>query len=139
MEHCIPYHENTSQQVDLAFNVGFMIYFLIRVSNTIILKIICGSQALLDISENDFSDLISNVKRSGMKMRNVRKNVEFWDIKINRQENFCQAQIQLSAQLKAELIFFPLEPASQPPTCESLTISHRYFCKHSESRYPMSA
>ena len=31
VEHCIPYHENTSQQVDLAFNVGFMIYFLIRV------------------------------------------------------------------------------------------------------------
>jgi len=30
VEHCIPYHENTSQQVDLAFNVGFMIYFLIR-------------------------------------------------------------------------------------------------------------
>ena len=32
VEHCIPYHENTSQQVDLAFNVGFMIYFLIRVT-----------------------------------------------------------------------------------------------------------
>ena len=32
VEHCVPYHENTSQQVDLAFNVGFMIYFLIRVS-----------------------------------------------------------------------------------------------------------
>ena len=32
VEHCIPYSENTSQQVDLAFNVGFMIYFLIRVS-----------------------------------------------------------------------------------------------------------
>jgi len=30
VEHCVPYHENTSQQVDLAFNVGFMIYFLIR-------------------------------------------------------------------------------------------------------------
>ena len=32
VEYCIPYKENTSQQVDLAFNVGFMIYFLIRVS-----------------------------------------------------------------------------------------------------------
>ena len=31
VEHCIPYYKNTSQQVDLAFNVGFMVYFLIRV------------------------------------------------------------------------------------------------------------
>jgi len=30
VEHCIPYYKNTSQQVDLAFNVGFMVYFLIR-------------------------------------------------------------------------------------------------------------
>ena len=35
VEHCLPYIENTSQQVDLAFNVGFMIYFLIRVSNSV--------------------------------------------------------------------------------------------------------
>lgn len=38
VEHCVPYHENTSQQVDLAFNVGFMIYFLIRVSSSKVQK-----------------------------------------------------------------------------------------------------
>ena len=27
---------------------------------------------------------------------------------------FCQAQLQLSAQLKAELVLFPLAPAAQP-------------------------
>ena len=37
VEHCVPYHENTSQQVDLAFNVGFMIYFLIRVNHMFII------------------------------------------------------------------------------------------------------
>ena len=28
---------------------------------------------------------------------------------------FCQAQLQLSAQLKAELALFPLDPATHPP------------------------
>ena len=36
VEHCIPYYKNTSQQVDLAFNVGFMVYFLIRVRCTFV-------------------------------------------------------------------------------------------------------
>jgi potassium large conductance calcium-activated channel subfamily M alpha protein 1 len=30
IEHCVPYEKNLSQQVDLAFNVGFMVYFFIR-------------------------------------------------------------------------------------------------------------
>lgn len=30
VEHCVRYSDNISQQIDMAFNVGFMIYFLIR-------------------------------------------------------------------------------------------------------------
>ena len=29
--------------------------------------------------------------------------------------SYCQAQLQLSAQLKAELVLFPLDPATHPP------------------------
>ena len=32
VEQCIPWVENTSQQIDLAFNIFFMVYFFIRVS-----------------------------------------------------------------------------------------------------------
>ena len=31
VEHCVRFSDNASQIVDMAFNVGFMIYFLIRV------------------------------------------------------------------------------------------------------------
>lgn len=30
VEHCLTFYSNTSQKVDMAFNIGFMIYFLIR-------------------------------------------------------------------------------------------------------------
>ena len=30
VEQCIPWVENTSQQIDLAFNIFFMVYFFIR-------------------------------------------------------------------------------------------------------------
>ena len=43
----------------------------------------------------------------------------------------CQAQLQLSAQLKAELVLFPLDPATHPPTRESLFLSPSYSYKHS--------
>jgi potassium large conductance calcium-activated channel subfamily M alpha protein 1 len=32
VEQCIPWAENTTQQIDLAFNIFFMVYFFIRVS-----------------------------------------------------------------------------------------------------------
>ena len=32
VEQCVPWVENTSQQIDLAFNIFFMVYFFIRVS-----------------------------------------------------------------------------------------------------------
>ena len=32
VETCIPWMENTTQQIDLAFNIFFMVYFFIRVS-----------------------------------------------------------------------------------------------------------
>ena len=41
----------------------------------------------------------------------------------------CQAQLQLSAQLKAELALFPLDQAT--PTRESLFLSSSYSNKHS--------
>ena len=31
METCVPWAENTTQQIDLAFNIFFMVYFFIRV------------------------------------------------------------------------------------------------------------
>ena len=31
MEQCVPWKENTTQQIDLAFNIFFMVYFFIRV------------------------------------------------------------------------------------------------------------
>ena len=31
VEQCIPWAENTTQQIDLAFNIFFMVYFFIRV------------------------------------------------------------------------------------------------------------
>ena len=43
----------------------------------------------------------------------------------------CQAQLKLSAQLKAELVLFPLAPATHPPTRESLFLSSSYSKKHS--------
>ena len=32
VESCVPWAENTTQQIDLAFNIFFMVYFFIRVS-----------------------------------------------------------------------------------------------------------
>ena len=32
VEKCIPWSENITQQIDLAFNIFFMVYFFIRVS-----------------------------------------------------------------------------------------------------------
>ena len=32
METCTPWKENTTQQIDLAFNIFFMVYFFVRVS-----------------------------------------------------------------------------------------------------------
>ena len=52
MEHCVPYHENTSQQVDLAFNVGFMIYFLIRVG-------LCAANLLISLLPAIFSQFVA--------------------------------------------------------------------------------
>ena len=37
VEQCIPWAENTTQQIDLAFNIFFMVYFFIRVSFFILL------------------------------------------------------------------------------------------------------
>ena len=34
VEKCIPWSENITQQIDLAFNIFFMVYFFIRVSTT---------------------------------------------------------------------------------------------------------
>ena len=34
VEKCIPWSENLTQQIDLAFNIFFMVYFFIRVSTT---------------------------------------------------------------------------------------------------------
>ena len=31
VETCVPWAENTTQQIDLAFNIFFMVYFFIRV------------------------------------------------------------------------------------------------------------
>ena len=31
VEQCVPWKENTTQQIDLAFNIFFMVYFFIRV------------------------------------------------------------------------------------------------------------
>ena len=31
VENCIPWNKNTTQQIDLAFNIFFMVYFFIRV------------------------------------------------------------------------------------------------------------
>ena len=42
---------------------------------------------------------------------------------------YCQAQLQLSAQLKAELALFPLDPATKPR--ESLFLSSSYSNEHS--------
>ena len=33
VEQCVPWKENTTQQIDLAFNIFFMVYFFIRVSD----------------------------------------------------------------------------------------------------------
>ena len=33
VESCVPWAENTTQQIDLAFNIFFMVYFFIRVSD----------------------------------------------------------------------------------------------------------
>ena len=33
VETCVPWAENTTQQIDLAFNIFFMVYFFIRVGN----------------------------------------------------------------------------------------------------------
>ena len=32
---------------------------------------------------------------------------------------YCQAQLKLSAQLKAELVLFPLDPATHPPQTQT--------------------
>ena len=32
VEKCIPWNQNLTQQIDLAFNIFFMVYFFIRVS-----------------------------------------------------------------------------------------------------------
>ena len=37
METCIPWLENTTQQIDLGFNIFFMVYFFIRVSTILLL------------------------------------------------------------------------------------------------------
>ena len=37
VETCIPWLENTTQQIDLGFNIFFMVYFFIRVSTIILL------------------------------------------------------------------------------------------------------
>ena len=31
VEQCVPWTDNTTQQIDLAFNIFFMVYFFIRV------------------------------------------------------------------------------------------------------------
>ena len=31
VEQCVPWKDNTTQQIDLAFNIFFMVYFFIRV------------------------------------------------------------------------------------------------------------
>ena len=33
VESCVPWAKNTTQQFDLAFNIFFMVYFFIRVSD----------------------------------------------------------------------------------------------------------
>ena len=35
VEKCIPWNANITQQIDLAFNIFFMVYFFIRVSKRI--------------------------------------------------------------------------------------------------------
>ena len=35
VEQCVPWAENTTQQIDLAFNIFFMVYFFIRVRSLI--------------------------------------------------------------------------------------------------------
>ena len=37
VEKCVPWNENTTQQIDLAFNIFFMVYFFIRVIKTIVI------------------------------------------------------------------------------------------------------
>ena len=37
VETCIPWLENTTQQIDLGFNIFFMVYFFIRVSTIMLL------------------------------------------------------------------------------------------------------
>ena len=34
VEACIPWSANTTQQIDLVFNIFFMVYFFIRVSDS---------------------------------------------------------------------------------------------------------
>ena len=59
VEQCIPWAENTTQQIDLAFNIFFMVYFFIRVSLSffivakLLYKCLCrsiGLIALLDLT-----------------------------------------------------------------------------------------
>ena len=40
VEQCIPWAKNTTQQIDLAFNIFFMVYFFIRVSFSLKLNVI---------------------------------------------------------------------------------------------------
>ena len=37
VESCVPWAENTTQQIDLAFNIFFMVYFFIRVRKAILI------------------------------------------------------------------------------------------------------
>ena len=55
VEQCIPWAENTTQQIDLAFNIFFMVYFFIRVSLSffivakLLYKCLCLSIGLIDL------------------------------------------------------------------------------------------
>lgn len=40
VEKCEEWSENTTQQIDLAFNIFFMVYFFIRVSNKVNTKVV---------------------------------------------------------------------------------------------------
>ena len=37
VETCVPWASNTTQQIDLAFNIFFMVYFFIRVREDILI------------------------------------------------------------------------------------------------------
>ena len=42
VETCVPWAENTTQQIDLAFNIFFMVYFFIRVKTHLLIDKVEG-------------------------------------------------------------------------------------------------